>query len=443
MREGKISTKVRKFKIAIIGAGASGLSTAYELQKFGFKVDIFEKSNQLGGLAGAVKLSKGKIDSFYHHLFKSDKYILSFLEENNLNSKIKFKRTSTGHSWNNKFFDISSILSLWNSKLLSNWGLLRLLFGGAVIKYLPSFRILNEKMIYKINDKLFGKEAALKIWNPLLNYKFGKFSNLIPYSWLRSRIQDRTIELGYLSEGFETIYDFLEKKIISANGNIYKNCFVKEIGFLKDTKQLLIKDKVYDRVVLTTPPSLNKKLLKKLSYKSGQIEYLGALCGIIEFDKKPISAYWTGIADIDKTNKSNYKEFLAAISYAELDDNWNKKGKPTWPLYLVTYCSKKQFKKFSTQEWKKQMTSAALELNKLTDLEEIKEENIIDFRLSFAEYAQPILSPGKNLYPNPESANNCYFANMHNIFPNDRGQNRSFYLGKKIAKEIFSDFSKI
>ena len=29
---------------------------------------------------------------------------------------------------------------------------------------------------------------------------------------------------------------------------------------------------------------------------------------------------------------------------------------------------------------------------------------------------------------------------MHNIFPNDRGQNRSFFLGKNIAKRIYKDF---
>ena len=61
-------------------------------------------------------------------------------------------------------------------------------------------------------------------------------------------------------------------------------------------------------------------------------------------------------------------------------------------------------------------------------------------KLSFEEYAQPILSPSQDLVPNPESAKYCYFANMHNIFPNDRGQNRSFFLGKKISKMILNDF---
>ena len=92
-----MQSKSNQIKIAVIGAGASGLATAYELIKLGFIVDLYEKSNNLGGLAGAISLSKGRIDSFYHHLFKTDKYILDFLKENNMLSEIKFKRTATGH----------------------------------------------------------------------------------------------------------------------------------------------------------------------------------------------------------------------------------------------------------------------------------------------------------------------------------------------------------
>ena len=85
------------------------------------------------------------------------------------------------------------------------------------------------------------------------------------------------------------------------------------------------------------------------------------------------------------------------------------------------------------------MIKAAIELNKLSKIDAINENNLINFQLSFAEYAQPILSPKSDLYPNPEKAKLCYFANMHNIFPNDRGQNRAFYLGDKVANLIYRD----
>ena len=131
-----------------------------------------------------------------------------------------------------------------------------------------------------------------------------------------------------------------------------------------------------------------------------------------------------------------YEDFLAAISYAELDENWNKSDPKTWPLYLALYCSLEQFKKFTKEEWKQKMIQAALEINQLSGISRINQGNLINFSISFAEYAQPVISPGFGLNPNPETADNCYFANMHNIYPNDRGQNRAFLIGEKRAFEI-------
>ena len=434
-----MQSKSNQIKIAVIGGGASGLATAYELIKLGFIVDLYEKSNNLGGLAGAISLSKGRIDSFYHHLFKTDKYILDFLKENNMLSEIKFKRTATGHIWNNKYYDISGILSLLKSRLLTKWGFLRILVGGALIKYFPLSKRFNQKSIYKLTHILFGEEAASKVWNPLLYYKFGKYAELIPYSWLRTRIQDRTIELGYINNGFEVVYEKIAKSIVKKGGRIFMNMSVDDIKLSKNKENLLINGRQYNRAVITTSPKANKIILKNLSYKSKEVKFLGALCGVIEFNKRPLPSYWVGIADTNDKHNFNYKHFLAAISYSELDETWNKKGKPTWPLYLAAYCTKKDFLKYSEEEWKTKMIKAAIELNKLSNIDKINENNIITSKLSFAEYAQPILSPGQDLVPNPESAKYCYFANMHNIFPNDRGQNRSFYLAKKIAKRIYKE----
>ena len=43
-------------KIAVVGAGISGLSAAYYLSKK-HKVDLFEKENQFGGHANTIKVA--------------------------------------------------------------------------------------------------------------------------------------------------------------------------------------------------------------------------------------------------------------------------------------------------------------------------------------------------------------------------------------------------
>ena len=57
------------------------------------QVDIFEKSNQLGGLATSTQLSKGRIDTFYHHLFETDEFILKFLKDLDIQDKVIFRKT--------------------------------------------------------------------------------------------------------------------------------------------------------------------------------------------------------------------------------------------------------------------------------------------------------------------------------------------------------------
>ena len=151
--------------------------------------------------------------------------------------------------------------------------------------------------------KLFGEEAASRIWEPLLNFKFGRFSKYMPYSWLRTRIQDRTIELGYLNRGFELIYDYIADQVIKNNGNVFTETFIKKIRLNAQKNKLLINGKSYDRAVITTSPKVNEKILKNINYKSNKIKYLGAICGVIEFDKKPIPSYWVGISDTNKKNK--------------------------------------------------------------------------------------------------------------------------------------------
>ena len=59
-----------KKKIIIFGAGPSGLATAYGIKKnnIDLEIEVFEKKNQVGGLAGSIKYQNDSVDYGPHRL---------------------------------------------------------------------------------------------------------------------------------------------------------------------------------------------------------------------------------------------------------------------------------------------------------------------------------------------------------------------------------------
>jgi len=59
-------------RIAVIGAGAAGITAAYELAKGGAEVDVFEASDTVGGLARSFDLWGQRVDLGPHRFFSND-----------------------------------------------------------------------------------------------------------------------------------------------------------------------------------------------------------------------------------------------------------------------------------------------------------------------------------------------------------------------------------
>ncbi|PIY17476.1 amine oxidase, partial [Candidatus Dojkabacteria bacterium CG_4_10_14_3_um_filter_Dojkabacteria_WS6_41_9] len=83
-------------KVAIIGAGFTGLTAGYELAKKGVDVTIFEKSSDIGGLAGGFTLEGASLEKAYHHLFRTDTAILSLLDELGLSKELGWYESKVG-----------------------------------------------------------------------------------------------------------------------------------------------------------------------------------------------------------------------------------------------------------------------------------------------------------------------------------------------------------
>lgn len=59
-------------KVIVIGAGPAGLTAAYELNKCGVEVEVFEAAAQAGGMAKSFTLWNQRVDCGPHRFFSSD-----------------------------------------------------------------------------------------------------------------------------------------------------------------------------------------------------------------------------------------------------------------------------------------------------------------------------------------------------------------------------------
>ena len=99
--------------IAIIGAGAAGLSAAYDLAGLGHQVTIYEAAPNTGGLAAGFKEPHWDwtMEKFYHHWFQSDRAVLGLIDELGARDQVLFPRPVTAIYYDGQFHPFDSMFT--------------------------------------------------------------------------------------------------------------------------------------------------------------------------------------------------------------------------------------------------------------------------------------------------------------------------------------------
>ncbi len=259
-------------KIAVIGAGFVGLAAAYELTKKGHGVVVIEESDKAGGLAVGFKPTgwDWSLEVFYHHIFSNDKEIIDLANEIGLPPV--FRSPVTNSLINGKQLRLDSPTSLLRFGELSMIDRLWMGLGLAVLKVIPNGQFLERFTVSKALPLLVGPRGYKKVWEPLLESKFGPFKNEVNLAWFWARVYKRTPDLGYFEGGFQALADKLVEKIVEGGGEVKLGERVEKIESEK-----------FDRVVLTVPDPLVEKLTG-IKREKKEINYLWGQTLILELD---------------------------------------------------------------------------------------------------------------------------------------------------------------
>ncbi len=439
-------------KIAIIGAGFTGLSAAYRLLQKGHDVTIFEKDSEPGGLAIGYQ-EKGwdwSLEKYYHHWFTNDTSVLNLAKE--INYPVLIRRPKTSVYIDNKIYQLDSIPSLLTFKKLAVHERIRMGVVLGFLKFNPFWKPLEKFHANSVLPKAMGKKAYEMIWEPLLVAKFGQYMPTISLAWFWARITKRTPSLAYPEGGFLKFANALSKKIESMGGKIYFNSNIEKIedqeGYPNvilgstpgrttpeskkktDSGQARMTNLSFDKVIVTLPsfafiqlaPSLPEDYKKELSSLQG----IGAVILVLRL-KKPFfkeNTYWLSVCDKNAP-------VLAIVEHTNFMDQKHYNNEHL--VYLGNYLPKEH----------RYFTLTKEELLKEFDqyLEKISpeyKESIIGFQKFSVPFAQPIIpiNYSKMIPPFETPLKNVYLANMQQVYPWDRGTNYAVELGEKIAKII-------
>lgn len=393
-------------KIAIIGAGFTGLSAAFELSKQKHLVTIFEKESQPGGLAIGFKDEKWQwsLEKHYHHLFTSDYSIINLAKE--IGHGINFYQPKTSTHINNKNYQLDSLASLLKFPELPLIDRFRTAMGLASLRFNPIWQPLEYITAEKYIKMTMGKNSWKVLWEPLMIGKFGEYSNQISAAWFWARIFKRSASLGYPEGGFQSLADSVASAFINRGGKIIYNKSINKISDLTSE---------FDKVICTLPTQVFAKM-SGLEYKESL--GLGAINLVVSLKKSFLKdgSYWLSIND-------RKLPYLAVVEHTNFVDKKYYGGDHL--IYIGNYLPSSH-KYFSLNS---------------TELLNVYMPGIKDVRKSWVwkvSFAQPIVTTNySSKIPDlVTKIPNVYLANIQQVYPWDRGTNYAVELGTKVARLI-------
>jgi protoporphyrinogen oxidase len=434
-----------KQTIAIIGAGAAGMSAAWDLARAGHSVTIYEAEDRVGGLAGGFRDDgwAWSMEKFYHHWFESDSEILSLAQELGLRDQIMFPHPKTSYWLDGKIYRSEMNASMLQLPL-SFVSLVRMGLAGVYLKFITrDWHALESVTADSWLRRWMGDEAYNRLWKPLLIGKFADRYTQINMAWLWARIKTRTQRLGIFTGGFQAFLDAFAAILTTRGVDIKLGTPVQAISIEAGKPVLTIngESQPYDKVLTTTSPSLLLRMapsLKDTPYgqQAAALKSIGALCVVLAL-KQPLltdGTYWLNLPATNPDKAKNPFPFLALVEHTNWMERANYGGD-----YLV-YCGdyvpvEHEYFKMTEAQLIERFSAVLPTINPSFKPDWIRKAWV--FR---APYAQPVpgVNHSRNIPPLQTPLPGVWWASMSQVYPWDRGTNFAVEIGRRAAREMLA-----
>lgn len=432
-------------KIAIIGAGFSGMAAAYDLNRAGHQVTLFESADFVGGLASGFKEPTWdwSVEKFYHHWFATDKHMLGLIRELGWEDRVLFPRPFTVMYYNGKFYPFDSILKAILFPGLG-WGLNKIRFGlvGLYLRLTSNWKSLEHVTVDAWMRKWAGVKVYQLMWEPLVVGKFGeRYYQQVNMAWMWARLKARTTRLGTFEGGFQRFADLFADKLRAMGVDLRMQTPITRIERDEARGGLSVQSgptaEWFDQVLVTLSPEVTARLVPSLpdEYLHGlrSLKSMGAVVLILAL-KHQLSEegyYWYNLP------KSAGYPFLALVEHTNYVPAEHFGGDHI--VYLGDYLEPEhEFFHLSQDELLERFLPALKKFNPKFERDWVRKTWL--FRTHYAQPV-PLVDHSRNIPPIQTPLAGLYFASMSQVYPWDRGTNFAVEIGRRAARMMLASAS--
>ncbi len=435
-------------RVAIVGAGITGLSLAYELLKRDHTVTVFEGATHVGGELATVEVGGESVERFYHHLFTHDHDMVALASDLQVDDRVEWMEPEMGYYTNRRVYPFTSPIDLLRFDALSLSGRARLALGTMLLQRTRDFRVFEDRTAAEVLPQYVGQEAFEVVFASLLRAKFADHWESISMAWMwarlmaraRTRTRDKRRErLGYFRGSFRVIPDALAASVVSHGADLRLRTRVEAITLGDSDSPVLWADGSAfeaDAVVATVGLPIIRRLIPRAHHgfatSLATTAYVGACVVLLHIREQLSRFYWTSIGDRDLP-------FAGLIEHTNFVDCERYGGARL--LYISNYLpAGHEFFQLSDDRLVERFINPIARV-----FPRFERQHIVEAWVSRDPVAQPVIAAGyqrrKPSYSSP--IRGFYICNTSQIYPEDRGTNHNVRIARECADQLEADASSL
>ena len=434
----------------VIGGGVGGLAAAWELVQAGHEVALYEAGPTFGGQVRTLEVGGGRVESFYHHLFRSDTTIIELIRQLGLGDDLEWVESSIGFQVGERRYPFVGPLDLLRFTPVSLLTRVRLGLAALWMRRFTRWQAYEGRRASDWIRSRVGREGYERVWGPLLRAKFGEHADDVSLVWFWGKIHLRFASregglfarerLGYLRGSFGRMVDALVEAVRARGGRleagrpasriVVEDGRVRGVAFPAQDGGERVEP--CELVIATVPSGAFRRLVPGLdeAYASllEAVQYQWATVLLLALDRPLSDTYWLTVTDddcpfvvaVEQTN------FMPASDYGGLH-----------LVYFSNYCDPGDpvIEEQAEQTFERYLPFIR-RINPDFDPSWVRGQWLFKDRAG-----QPIVHSRYHevIPPHRTPVRGLYLANTTQVYPEDRGQNYSIRMGQRVARLAMCD----